>query len=383
MRSFLEWFEALCEDRRRTIPPEILRGYDFALRRELQQIAQGIEDPSNRSRFMTLIDCPIIDSSGACRSFADYVLGALIRNGVHPRYDLEQSLQYVFEKMLVRNSVGGETRNTLFTNFDPDQPDSAAHFRARFKTWVKYLVANIRAGKIARLTDTEQRPQGTVSISQGRRKEGDLGGAISPDQIAARPSGDAHFQELIEDIKSLLRRKEAAYELPLVRFFSSMMSGARTAQQYQQFGDRPMRAMRSILKQTVQDYAEKTGNYMLLQMLKRYEDYQGNKPMPQARKPVQVVKPVLSDQQRDYASILLVLDKLSRPAGTAHLGSARRRWLEYPPRDPGSGHRNRLEEVLARMVQDGVLTATRTGQGAFVYSPGPNAHAYRQGSSTV
>ncbi len=360
--------------------PEILRGYDLALRRELEQLARQIEDPGVRARFTALHDCPVIDSSGSCRDFANYVLGALIRNGVHDRFDLEQALQYVFEKMLLPRSEGGEGRNTLFTNFDANQPDSAAHFRARFKTWVKYLVANIRAGKIARLTNIEQRPQGTVSIGQGRRKEGDPGG-VSPDQIAARPSGDADFEEMIDDIKTLLHRKEAAYGLPLVRFFSGMMAGARTAQQYRDFGDGPMRKMRSILKQTVEEYAEKTGNYTLLNLLKRYETFQSNKPMPQGRKPAREAKPKLSDQQRDYASILSVADRLGRPIGTAQLGSARRRWLEYPPRDTSSGHRNRLEEVLARMVKDGALVATRTGHGALVYSPGPNAHRYRQNAA--
>ena len=37
-----------------------------------------------------------------------------------------------------------------------------------------------------------------------------------------------------------------------------------------------------------------------------------------------------------------------------------------------------LEEVLAKMVQDGVLKATRTVKGALVYSPGPNYEQYRQ-----
>ena len=139
--------------------------------------------------------------------------------------------------------------------------------------------------------------------------------------------------------------------------------------------------MRAMVKQTIEEYAEKTGNYALLNILKRYEDFQGNKPTPQNRKSLPTVHtPVLSDQERDYASLLSVVYRLGRPAGSADFGSARRRWLEYPPRSPNSGHRNRLAEVLARMVQDGVLTANRTKQGAFVYSPGPNAHTYRHGA---
>jgi len=91
-------------------------------------------------------------------------------------------------------------------------------------------------------------------------------------------------------------------------------------------------------------------------------------------------KVVLSDKQRDYASIISVLDRLGRPVGSGDLGKFRRRWLEYPPRDASSGYRNRLEEVLAQMVADRVLTANRTRQGAWVYVAGPNVEQYRTGT---
>ena len=72
-----------------------------------------------------------------------------------------------------------------------------------------------------------------------------------------------------------------------------------------------------------------------------------------------------------------VVARLARPVGTADLGRYRRRWLGYPPRSPGGPHRNRLEEVLAAMVAAGVLTASRTRQGAFLYAPGPQFGRYR------
>jgi hypothetical protein len=93
---------------------------------------------------------------------------------------------------------------------------------------------------------------------------------------------------------------------------------------------------------------------------------------------VKTIKPVLSDKERDYASILSVVERLGRPVGSADLGKYRRRWLEYPPRNPGSGFRNRLEEVLDMMTKEGVLTAIRTAKGAFVYTAGPNAASYQQ-----
>ena len=82
--------------------------------------------------------------------------------------------------------------------------------------------------------------------------------------------------------------------------------------------------------------------------------------------------------ERDYASIAQVVARFDRPVGTADLGSFRRRWLEYPPRDPSSGHRNRLEEVLAAMVRDGVLEAIQTRSGATVYERGPRFQEFHR-----
>jgi hypothetical protein len=130
--------------------------------------------------------------------------------------------------------------------------------------------------------------------------------------------------------------------------------------------------MREMVKQTVEEYAEKTGNYALLNMLKRYEGFQGNKPMPSRRSPAKSLHPILPEKERDYASIFGVIARLGRPAGSADFGKYRRRWLDYPPRDPSSGYRNRLDDVLASMVKDGVLKAIRTAKGALAYSPGPN-----------
>jgi hypothetical protein len=49
-----------------------------------------------------------------------------------------------------------------------------------------------------------------------------------------------------------------------------------------------------------------------------------------------------------------------------------------PPRNPLSGHKNRLEEVLAKMVEDEVIVARPTRSGAVQYVPGPAAATYRK-----
>jgi hypothetical protein len=158
------------------------------------------------------------------------------------------------------------------------------------------------------------------------------------------------------------------------------MAGERSDEQRRIFGDRVARAGRQVIIKTVEEFAESTGNFRLLSLLKRFEGFQSNKPMPPKCKPAKTVKAKLPEKARDFSSIVSLIDRLGRPVGTSDLGKYRRRWLEYPPRDASSGNRNRLQEVLAQMVRDEVLRATRTNQRALVYSPGPNFDAYRQES---
>jgi hypothetical protein len=80
---------------------------------------------------------------------------------------------------------------------------------------------------------------------------------------------------------------------------------------------------RQVIFQSVREYAESSGSYGLLNLLKRFEDRTTTPVRPQ-------MKPVLSEKERDYASIVAVLDKLGRPVGSTDLGKYRRRWLEYP-----------------------------------------------------
>jgi hypothetical protein len=177
----------------------------------------------------------------------------------------------------------------------------------------------------------------------------------------------------------VLRQKEKAYPLRLVDQFRAILAGQTVAQQRKSFGDRTARVGRQVIIQSIEEYARSSENYLLMRLLNRLKATPSGESQPPQRMQITAApKPVLTDRQRDYASILAVLDKLGRPVGSADLGRYRRRWLEYPPRDAGSGHRNRLEEVLAHMVRDGVLRAVATGRGAFVYQPGPNASAYRQ-----
>lgn len=178
---------------------------------------------------------------------------------------------------------------------------------------------------------------------------------------------------------SHLRQKEAAYGLPLVAAFQAMLAGQKSDALRQTYGDRAARTARQVVIQTIEDYARQTDNHALLRLLQRF---QAGEPVSTPRHlPTPTMRRLEPGKEKDYASILAVMDRVGRVfVGSSDLGKYRRRWLEYPPRDATSGHRNRLEEVLANMVRDGVLAATRTPNGATVYALGPNAVQYPQPS---
>jgi hypothetical protein len=217
-----------------------------------------------------------------------------------------------------------------------------------------------------------------VSIAPGRQRDDELAGAVPADRIAARPSGHNELQSLLTDIRMLLQRKEPAYGLPLVALFNDMMSGMRSAEQRRRYGDRKAKAARQVIVQTIKSYAASSGNYALMNMLQRFDDFDATKPMPPRRKPQKSVRPKLPPKERDYASIASLIKKLDRPVSTADLGRYRRRWLDYQPRDLDSPYRNRLDATLAAMVEDGVLIRRPTGRGGYMYSPGAEFDRYRE-----
>src|SRR5262249_54671799 len=189
-----------------------------------------------------MIDCPLQDSRGNCRTFTDFIMGALIRNGIHHRYDIEAALQYILEKMLMDKTDKGEPRASLFGGFQ-ERPGymGGNPLLARFLQYLQWAINNIRKGKIPRLSSIEPRPAGTVSIGQGRQRMGDLRAGVSPEEIATPYSGERDFEEMIQDIEGLLRRKEGAYGFPLVNLFRAMLRGMSADQQRRTFDDRRVR----------------------------------------------------------------------------------------------------------------------------------------------
>ena len=223
MMTFWQLFQLLVEDRQQLVPPSVLQGYDSEFKQALTNLIRRTTDPVLRRKFIEMLDCPVRDARGNCRGFSEYVVSALIKNGIHHQYDIEAALSYVAEKMLMPTSDTGEPRTTLFGGFDEKRPYTPNFnpLQARFLKFLQFAVNNIRKGKIPRLSTVERRPQGSVSIGLGRRKDDESSHSISPDEIATQPTGDADFSEIVADITELLRRKEPAYGLPLVAVFLS------------------------------------------------------------------------------------------------------------------------------------------------------------------
>src|SRR4051794_6685595 len=95
--TFRDWL--LAEARRPLVEPAVLAGYEHAFKDELRRLLGRISDPTLRQKLVAMLDCPIRDQRGQCRSFTDYIIAALIKHGIHKRYDIEQALAYVVEKM--------------------------------------------------------------------------------------------------------------------------------------------------------------------------------------------------------------------------------------------------------------------------------------------
>lgn len=263
---FREWFfECQIAEARALLPPGVLQQWEAGFRQGLDGLIARTSDPVLRSKFAAMRDCPIRDMAGRCRTFTDYVVGTMLKHGVHRKADIEDALAYAYETMMSPRKVTGEPKTTVF-DLDPRRPVGRNELEARFKTSVGNAVRNIASGKIRRLSTVEQRPQGTLSLVPGRSR-GFSPGTIGSDQLPARrdASGD-----LAADITDLLRRREAASgNLPLVSLFQSMLAGESDRERRAKFGDRVAQLGRQVIVSTIRDYATATDNYQLLNLLQK------------------------------------------------------------------------------------------------------------------
>jgi hypothetical protein len=347
--TFLEW--ALLETRS-LVDPGVLNSYERAFHEGLEALIGRTTDPALRQAFAAMRQF----------QFANYIVGALVKNGLHQQYDPEDCLQRIVFRMLSPVGERGLSRSSLF-DLDLTRPYNLQignPLEARFKTYLANELRNISTGRIPALRRT-QRP-GSLSIGYSSQDPG----MVSPDEIPGRTASSE--EELLNDILAMLKQRSSP-AMPLADLFQSIMAGEGTRVQRQRFGhDRADRG-RQIIVQIIRQYAYQTQNWHLVQLLDRFQDCDATRPDPRRQPPPprKPSKPVYPPDEADYRSIVQVVDRNGGNASMMHFGKDRRRWLERPPRDPNSAHPNRLADVLARMVQDGVLAK----QGAR-YVPGPN-----------
>ena len=244
--------------------------------------------------------------------------------------------------------------------------------------FLKFAVNNIRKGKIPRLSTVQQRPQGTVSIGVGRRRNDDDTGTIAPEEIPARTSDEGEFNEMVEEITELLRRKEPAYGVPLVRFIPGnhrraehpAAAGAvrRPGDQAGETDHRPGHSRLRPGDQKLQP-PELAGQVQGLQGEPANPRTQGGEGS-QGR----------GCRKRNGTSPAFCRSwsgSVVRRAVPIWGGIGGGGWSIRP------GIRRRgfaigWKRCWMRWSKEGVLRATRTSKGAFVYAPGPNAGAYQQ-----
>jgi hypothetical protein len=87
MVSFSEWFYL---QERSLVDPGVVASYERAFQQQLEELIQRTRDPALRQAFE------------AMRSFrfANYIVGSLVRHGIHQQYDVEDSLQRIVFNML-------------------------------------------------------------------------------------------------------------------------------------------------------------------------------------------------------------------------------------------------------------------------------------------
>jgi hypothetical protein len=320
----------------------------------------------------------------AGHGIARQALAGVVRMGLHRRMDPEEALNFLAARILMPRPGGA----SLFGDFQEAPPayEGDNPLRARFHAWLDNSLRELRnrAGKIG---NVERLPGERVPVGPGGEDEPGEGTR----DVAAPPESERDFQEMLEDVRraALARGEEAG--LPMAEFFEAMLAGKRSDALRAHFGHTAAERARAVVVGTLRDYAEGTGNDILLSLLGRME----------ARQPTRRRKPGLTAKgqalqraaarlslppaEADEASILELLES-RRGASPGRFGISlgeirkkRGNWTGQPPHDPNSPHGTRLRDTLARMVAKGILEERAQGR-ATVYYPGPN---YPEGGHAV
>ena len=226
----------------------------------------------------------------------------------------------------------GLPRNSLF-DFDENRPYDLRlgnPLQAIFRQYLSNAVTTIGMGKIPALRRVQY--PNRLSINYGRAGNDPAYGTVSAEEIPNRVQNYDH--EMLNDLLELLRRRSTP-TMPLADLFLSILQGEGTRIQRSRFGHSVADTGRKMIVQTISQYAQQTGNWSLLNLLDRIQNPDPVSQQPPAPEPSE---PELSPDERDFRSIVDVLEKNNRSVSMAVLGKSRRRWMERPPRDPNSSY---------------------------------------------
>jgi len=169
MITFLEW---LLAEEKELVPAQVKQTYENAFKQALQRFFQRTKNPILKEKVKEMLDCPIRDRRGRCRSFTDYIVGALVRNGITDSHEIQSALGHVAERMLMHRQLGtGEGWASVLDDFDesrPFDPDTNP-LQARLLGYLRWAITDLAKRKVKEF-NAERRPKGTVSITSGRQR---------------------------------------------------------------------------------------------------------------------------------------------------------------------------------------------------------------------
>ena len=307
MVTFSDW---LLQEERSLVDPHVLDGYERAFQQQLEALIGRTKDPALRQEFERMRFCPVQDRNGRCTRFVDYIVGALIRHGITQQYDVEDSLQRIAFWMLSPVGERGLPKKSLF-DFDESRPYDLSvgnPLQAIFRKCLVNAVRTVAAGRIPALRRVQY--PNRLSINYGRPGNELAYGTMSAEEIPGRVPG--YDYEMLNDLLDLLRRQSTP-GMPLADLFMSILRGEGTRVQRSRFGYSTADMGRKIIVQTISQYAQRTHNWPLLHLLDRIQnpDTAPVRQQPPAPRPPQ---PQLSDDERDYRSVVDVLRRTVAPS---------------------------------------------------------------------
>ena len=273
MEAFRQW---LIQEERQALDPVVVQSYDRAFQAELEKLIQRARSNGTlRQSLESMRQCPVRTANG-CTGWTDYIIGALLRNC--PRtVDLDQAVSYIVFRML---GTRGERRASQ------DAVRHGPSTTLRYRDWFAIdgplphvLMHDLRSlcgGKVRRVLATMPPPR-TVSITLGHRWADQAAGTVAADEI---PDRLTEYEALLRDIMDVLARQSTP-DLPLLDVFRSMLHGENLQSLRHRIGHTRADRTKKAVYQVIEDYAARTGNLALQNLLIKYREH---KPDPTARR---------------------------------------------------------------------------------------------------